>query len=372
MTTQIQQPIGYIQGEGCGPDIIESALGVLKEIEKIKNIKFRFVEYKGKAPALEYTTDSFRQLKKFYTKIKKEKGCILRGAIYARQVYQLRHLFHMTFKPILINPLPELYENSPFKDDFAQKINLLIIRENAQGLLMGKEKLITKKGKQCKVTFDYDEALCRQFVEMCYEAARKRNKKIMFLIKGDVWDTNKLGGLWLNLWKEVGTRYPDVAFDWDHEDTWFGYFLLHPEKYDTVAALGLAGDILTDSIATLAYGTRAVTPSANIAPDGFMVFQTIHGTGTGIPAGSANPTAAIRAVGLMMDYFYAMPDMREMLDRALRNVIARGYRTVDIHLENKEQTLVGTKEMTEWVVKELGILSGFEKREDSHAHHPCP
>lgn len=356
MTTMMERPIGYIPGEGCGPAIIESALAVLKEIERIKDIKFQYVEYEGKAPALEYTDESFRQLKKFYQDIKDKGGCIIRGAIYARQVYQLRHAFNMTFKPILINPLPELRAHTPLREDFAQKINLLIIRENAQGLLMGKEKLTTKKGKQCSVTFDYDEALCRQFVEHCYAAAQKRNKKIMFLIKGDVWDTKKLGGLWLDLWKEVGARYPDVAFDWDHEDTWFGYFLLHPERYDTVAALGLAGDILTDSIATLAYGTRAVTPSANIAPDGFMVFQTIHGTGTGIPAGQANPIAAIRAVGMMMDYFYGMPDLREQIDHAIRQVLARGYRTIDLCSgQHPDQTLVGTKEMTELIVRELEV-----------------
>jgi len=122
MTKLIKQPIGYIKGEGCGPDIIESAISILKAIEKIKGIKFRLVEYKGEAPALEYTTKSFNQLKTFYKQIKKEGGCIIRGGIYARQVYKLRHDFRMTFKPILINPIPELYENSPFKADFAKKI----------------------------------------------------------------------------------------------------------------------------------------------------------------------------------------------------------------------------------------------------------
>ena len=63
MTQTIKQPIGYIRGEGCGPDIIESAISVLKEIEKIKGVKFRFIEYRGEAPALEYTEKSFNQIK---------------------------------------------------------------------------------------------------------------------------------------------------------------------------------------------------------------------------------------------------------------------------------------------------------------------
>ena len=359
MARFIKQPIGYIVGEGCGPDIMKSALSVLKAIEKIAGIKFRLIEYKGEAPALKYTTKSYNQLKSFYKQIKKEGGCIIRTGIYARQVYKLRNYFKMTFKPILINPIPELYENSPFKENFAKKIDLLIIRENAQGLLMSKEKLRkTKSGRKFEGKFYYDENLCRKFVEMCYEAASKRKKNIMFLIKGDVWSRKSFGGMWLNLWKEVGKRYPDVGFDWEHDDTWFGYFLKNPEKYDTVVALGLSGDLITDPIAVLAYGTRAVTPSANISPDGFMDFQTIHGAGTEIPKGKANPIAMIRAVGLMLDYFFKMPQLRELIDIAIRKVLAKGYRTFDIYIkENSKHKLVGTKEMTKLIIDELYKVS---------------
>jgi len=125
-----KKPIGYIKGEGCGPDIIEAVLLVLKEIGKLKNIQFTFIEYRGEALALVYTKKSYEQLKSFYGDIKKQNGCIIRGGMYARQVYKLRHDFQMTFKPILINPIPELFDNSPFKKELAKKIDLLIIREN--------------------------------------------------------------------------------------------------------------------------------------------------------------------------------------------------------------------------------------------------
>ncbi len=359
MVKTLKHPIGYITGEGCGPDTIGAALRVLKEIEKIKNIRFRFIEYQREAPALKYTRGSYLQLKNFYAQIKKEGGCIIRGGIYARQVYKLRQDFQMTFKPILINPITELSENSLLKDGFAQKIDLLIIRENAQGSLMAKEKLKkTKRGKQFEGKFRYDERLCTQFVKMCYEAARKRKKKIMFLIKGDVWSRKHLGGLWFDIWEKVGKQYPEVEFDWEHEDTWFGYFMTHPEKYDTVVALDIAGDIITDPIAALAYGTRAVTPSANISPDGFMVFQTIHGAGTEIPKGKANPIATLRGVGLMMDYFYNLPEMRELLEKAIRKVLADGYRSIDLYnSENPQHQLLGTKEMTYHIISAMKKLS---------------
>ncbi|MFA5126969.1 MAG: isocitrate/isopropylmalate family dehydrogenase [Patescibacteria group bacterium] len=351
----ITQPIGYIKGEGAGPDTIKAALLVLKTIEKIKKIKFRLIEYNGKAPALKYTKDSYDQLKNFYHQIHEEKGCIIRGGIYARQVYKLRHDFHSTYKPILIDPMPELFENSPFKKNFASKLNLLILRENAQGLLMSKEKLRIQNGnRKFEGKFYYDERLCKYFVDMCYKAAQERNKKIMFLIKGDVWNRKNFGGMWLNLWQNLNKKYSDVEFDWEHEDTWFGNFLNHPEQYSTVAALGIAADLITDPIAVLAYGTRAVTPSANIAPDGFMTFQTIHGAGTNIPRGKANPIAMIRTLGLMMDYFYKMPEMRNLIDKSIRKVLFKGYGTMDIYIKNnKKHKLVGTKIMTDLIINEM-------------------
>lgn len=179
----------------------------------------------------------------------------------------------------------------------------------------------------------------------------------MFLIKGDVWSRTSFGGMWLNLWGKVGKKYPKVKFDWEHPDTWFGYFMVHPEKYDVVVALGIAGDLISDPIATLAYGTRAVTPSANIAPDGFMSFQTIHGAGTQIPKDKANPIAMIRGVGLMMDYFFKMPQMRNLIDKAIRNVLSRGYRTMDIYIEGRPRhKLVGTKKMTNLIAEEMNKI----------------
>ncbi len=353
---EIKQPIGYIKAEGCGPDIVEAAIDVIKHIGKLKGYKFRFIEYKGEAPALKYTVKSYKQLKSFYARIKRLGGAIIRGGIYARQVYKLRHDFNMTFKPVPINPIPELWDISPFKKKFASKVDLLIIRENAQGLLVSQEKVKkTKRGRKFTGIFHYDEALCRQFVEMSYQAAMKRKKKIMFLIKGDVWSRNAFGGMWIRLWEELNKKYPEVEWDWEHDDTWFGYFLQHPERYDTVVALGLSGDILSDPIATLAYGTRTITPSANIAPDGFMVFQTIHGAGTAIPKGTADPIAMIRSAGLMFDYFFKMPEIREWIDVAIRRVIGKGYRTIDIYdKKNPDHKLVKTtKQMTKLIKEEL-------------------
>ncbi|MFH0714151.1 MAG: isocitrate/isopropylmalate family dehydrogenase [Candidatus Diapherotrites archaeon] len=349
-------PMGIVRGEGSGPEIMRAAEQVLGFFEQRDSFQVPRVEFKSQAPALKYSVSSFNQLKRFYAQMRARNGCVLRGAIYARQVYKLRHDFRLTFKPILLNPFPELFDDSPLKREVVEKMDLLLVRENAQGLLMAKEKIRnTLKGKKFEGVFNYDEKLNEAFVRFCFLAAQHRKKKIMFLIKGDVW--GKLNGMWFNTWKKVNKEFPEVEWEWEHDDTWFGYFLKNPEKYDVVAALGISGDLIADPLATLLYGTRALTPSANIAPDGFMSFQTVHGAGTQIPKGKASPLAMMRALGMAFEYFYQKPEYAKEIDSAIRRVLAQGYRGADLFDDSKEgQKIVDCAEMTALILKELETL----------------
>ncbi len=159
MNNLIKKPIGIIKAEGAGPEIVGSALAILHEIEKIKNIKFEIIEYHGSAPAKKYSEKAYKQLKDFYRKIKSQKGCIIRGGVYARIVYQLRKEFNAIYKPIYFKPIPELFNTSLLKKGVLEKIDILLIRENAQGLLFSKEEIKKlKTGERVLYgTFTYHE-----------------------------------------------------------------------------------------------------------------------------------------------------------------------------------------------------------------------
>ena len=89
----LNKPIGVIRGQGVGPEVMEVALRCLARIGSCYDLQFRLLEYGGLAPATEYSEVGYKELKKFYSKIERLNGCIIRSAIYAKIVYTLRSDF---------------------------------------------------------------------------------------------------------------------------------------------------------------------------------------------------------------------------------------------------------------------------------------
>lgn len=349
----INKPIGVIAAGGVGPEIMDAALECLAVLGNKANLSFRLSVYSGLAPATEYTEKSYRQLHDFYEKIRSEGGCVIRGAIYARLVYRLRAEFSLVTKPIYYEPIPELYGNSLLREGVAEKFSLLLVRENAQGLFFSKEKVTGKKGRRVvEGTFTYEEGKVRALVEFAFEQASKRRNVLNLFIKGDTWQ--KLAPLWLDIIELVHKKYPAVKFDWDHADTGFANLLIHPERHDVVIALGSAADLISDPLATLIYGSHTIIPSANISPEGFMVFQTVHGTAHAIAGqNKANPIGMIRAVAMMLKLFFTLENEANLIEDAIRKVLKQGYRTIDLHHPNTKHELVGTKEMGNLIARAI-------------------
>jgi len=81
-----------------------------------------------------------------------------------------------------------------------------------------------------------------------------------------------------------------------------------------------------------------------------------HGTAFDIAGqNKANPIATIASFGMALRYSFGLIDEANMLDKAISNVLAQGYRTGDIMQPNMRE--VGTTEMGDAIVKELGALA---------------
>ena len=351
--TKLSKPIGIIKGEGIGPEIVPIAVECLTEAVKLQNKEPVFIEYTGPAPATEYSETAYQKLKEFYKDIKSKNGCILRSAVYARTVYNLRADFNLTIKPVSFEPIPELLESALLRKELVEKFKVLLIRENAHGLLFSKEKIVQENGQRVMHgSYTYEENKIKELVKFAFEKASQRRKILHLFIKGDVWQ--KLGPLWFDAAEYFGKKHPDVKFEWDHADTAFADMLLHPQKYDVVIALGIAGDLICDPLATLLYGNHTVVPSANISPDGFTVFQTVHGTAYAIGGqDKANPIGLIRASSLMLESFFGMKKEADLIEKAIRNALAKKFRTIDLYHPQLSHKLVGTKEMGRLIVEEI-------------------
>ena len=81
----------------------------------------------------------------------------------------------------------------------------------------------------------------------------------------------------------------------------------------------------------------------------------MHGSAPDIAGqNKANPIATIASFGMALRYSFGLIDEANMLDKAISNVLAQGYRTGDIMQPNMRE--VGTTEMGDAIVKELAAV----------------
>jgi len=351
------RPIGIIRAEGIGPEVMDAAEACLSQIARSNKGRFQLIQYTGPAPThgkrLGQAKDALRR---FYAEIKETGGVILRSSFYAQLVYQLREDFNMHYKLIPLQPIPELYPNSPLKPDVAKKIKLLLVRDNAQGLYHGKERQEKSETGQriVRLSCTYDEGKIRQIARVAFESAAKNRRIVKLLIKCDVLPT--LTRMWLEIFEEMNKRFPAVEFDWDHPDAGLADLLINPEGYGVLVALDPDADMISDFLSCLLHGTRAITPSGNFdSASGFATYQTIHGCGVALGGkNKANPIGMIMAVAMLLEYSLEMPLEAESLRGAVRKVLFKGYRTADIFLPHiPSNKLVGTLEMRDRIVEEI-------------------
>jgi 3-isopropylmalate dehydrogenase len=87
------------------------------------------------------------------------------------------------------------------------------------------------------------------------------------------------------------------------------------------------------------------------------LYEPVHGSAPDIAGkGVANPIAQIASFGMALRYSCDMAKEADLIDKAIANVLAQGYRTGDIMQPNMRQ--VGTSEMGKAILNEVERLAG--------------
>jgi isocitrate dehydrogenase (NAD+) len=159
-------------------------------------------------------------------------------------------------------------------------------------------------------------------------------------------------GLFLETARRVAKDYTDIAFEDRIVDNMCMQLVQKPELYDVLALPNLYGDILSDLAAGLV-GGLGVAPGANIGADA-AVFEATHGSAPKYKGqNKVNPTALILSGVLMLRYL-GERDAAQRLEKAVAYVIAEGKDvTYDLKLRRDDPTSVGTREMTDAIVRRL-------------------
>jgi isocitrate dehydrogenase (NAD+) len=185
-----------------------------------------------------------------------------------------------------------------------QNIDLVLVRENTQGLYAGIEHYI-KIGTDDRAAAESIALITRyaseRVVRYAFDyAVRRKRKKVTLVHKANILKCSQ--GLFLDVGREVARQYADrIEFEERIVDAMAMHLVLKPEMFDVIVTTNLFGDILSDEISGLV-GGLGLAPGANIGEHA-AIFEAVHGTAPDIAGqGVANPSALILAACMMLEH----------------------------------------------------------------------
>jgi isocitrate dehydrogenase (NAD+) len=198
-------------------------------------------------------------------------------------------------------------------------IDLVVVRENLEGLYIGHEHYIEIDDDPHAVamaTGINTRQGSRRILEFAFaHAVATGRKKVAIVHKANI--MKALTGIFLETGLELYERKYKGQFVLETViiDACAMKLVLNPWQFDTLVTTNLFGDILSDLVAGLV-GGLGMTPGANIGADA-AIFEAVHGSAPDIAGkGIANPTAILLASAMMLEHC-KLPDLALRLRTAL-------------------------------------------------------
>ena len=249
----------------------------------------------------------------------------------------------------------QLVGASSLKPELIAGLDILIIRELTGDIYFGQP-----RGRRTAVdghfpgseeafdTMRYSRPEIERIAHVAFQAARKRSKRVTSVDKANVLETSQL---WKDVVTGIGKQYPDVALDHMYVDNAAMQLVKEPKRFDVVVTGNMFGDILSDEAAMLT-GSIGMLPSASLNERKQGLYEPSHGSAPDIAGkGIANPLATILSAAMMLRFSLDQPEAADRIESAVKDVLASGLRTADIHSEGTQR--VGTREMGDAVVASL-------------------
>lgn len=211
-------------------------------------------------------------------------------------------------------------------------VDLVIIRENTEGLYSGIENEVTQ-GVVTSMKVATERA-CTRIAEFAFKYARdKKRKKVTSFHKANIMKLTD--GMFIRQARKVHEGFGDIEYGEVIIDAGAMKLVQNPGQFDMLLMENLYGDVMSDLCAGLV-GGLGVVPGANIG-ETHAVFEAVHGSAPDIAGkGVANPLALLMSAVMMLNYMAdrrgdetcraAGTRIREAYDRALRD----GEKTRDL------------------------------------------
>jgi len=315
-----------IPGDGIGPEVTEAVQRILAAAEA----PVEWVPHVAGLAALEKTGEVMPQatLEAIeYHKVGLKGPCTTPvGKGFSSVNVQLRKKLNLY---AAVRPVRNL---AGVKTRF-EGVDLIIIRENTEGLYSGVENEVTPGVvMSMKVA---SEAACMRIAHWAFRFATRRDRKrITVMHKANI--MKMTDGLFLRSAQTVHQKeYPNIRYDEVIIDAGCMKLVQDPTQFDMLLLENLYGDVVSDLCAGLV-GGLGVVPGANIG-DEQAVFEAVHGSAPDIAGkGVANPLALLMSAVMMLNHLAEERDdancrnVAQTLRLAYDKTLADGQKTRDL------------------------------------------
>jgi homoisocitrate dehydrogenase len=315
--------ICLIPGDGIGQEVIPAAADVLQ----VLGLELDFVQaeagfacFKKHGSALpEATLAMARKSDAVLFGATSSPSTIVPG--YRSPILALRREFDLYANLRPVFSLPGEYSQAG--------IDLLIVRENTEGLYSGREhregdtaiaeRVITRTGS---------ERIVRVACEQTLQRAGLCSKPPVLTVVHKANVLKLTDGLFRECALKVAAEFPAITVKELLVDAAAMQLVRSPQSFDVLVTTNLFGDILSDEASALV-GGLGVAPSANLGI-GTPVFEPVHGSAPDIAGqGVSNPVGTLLSCVLMLEKL-GEPDAAVRLRQAVLDTLSAGLRTPDL------------------------------------------
>ena len=336
----MSQTITVIPGDGIGPEVTDATLTVLRaagaDLEYDVRLAGMIALEKLSDPLPTETLDSIR-----------EHRTVLKGPLTTPSGTGFRSINVAIRKEFdlyaNVRPVRTIVPGGRYDD-----IDLVLIRENTEGLYVGVEHYIGMEGDPraaAESVMIITRFGAERISRYAFEYARRLGrKKVTLAHKANILKYTQ--GLFLEVAHEVASDFPDIIWEDRIIDATAMQLVLDPYRFDVLVMENMFGDILSDLMAGLV-GGLGFAPAGNIGDDGAM-FEAVHGSAPDIAGqGVANPTSLLLSACMLLDHV-GQQETGDRIRAAVDTVVRDGsVRTADMGGN------AGTVDFTEALVRAL-------------------
>jgi 3-isopropylmalate dehydrogenase len=353
--------IALLRGDGIGPEIVDSAVRVLKVVGEKYGHEFNFTPYLIGGAALDDCGIPLPQ--------ETVDGClasdsVLLGAVGGpkwdtlpgdkrpeKALLGIRSALGLFTNLRPAKLYPALSGDCPLRADIvAGGFDIMIVRELTGGIYFGDRGY--REGKYGEEAYDtecYSRFEIERIAKVAFETAQKRRGKVTSIDKANVLETSRL---WRKTVHEIVENYEGVECVDMLVDNAAMQLVKNPAQFDVIVTSNMFGDILSDEASQIT-GSIGMLPSASLGDNTRGMYEPIHGSAPDIAGkGIANPIATILSAAMMLRYSFSLMEEADDIEKAVDSALNDGLRTADI-VGDSGKTPLSTTEMTDEIIKRM-------------------